>query len=99
MSHLNPTFVVPTPAQVAKRAEARNSGIVYSTSTPEKAGDEPVVTQAAHVQTVTVVAAKADGRANTRTPRNIRRPRVAKHEFSRLTDGIQHPVTVRRIGE
>jgi hypothetical protein len=96
MNNLNPTFQVPSPVQVAKRAEARKSGIVYSTSTPEAPGKAPVVAQAAHVQTVTVVAAKADGRANTRT-RNIRRPRVAKHEFSRLSDGIQHPVTVRRI--
>jgi hypothetical protein len=94
MSNLTPTFVVPTPLTVAKKAEARNSGIVYSTSTPEAPGKAPVVMTG----TTTVSAElKADARANTRTPRNIRRPRVAKHEFSRLSDGIKHPVTVRRI--
>lgn len=31
------------------------------------------------------------------TARNIRRPQIQKRAFSRLTDGIKHPVTVRQI--
>lgn len=29
----------------------------------------------------------------------VRKSVVKKHEFSRLTDGIKHPVTIRKVGE
>lgn len=76
-----PKFAVPSPLAVARVAEVskarREAGIVYSTSTPVESGAKPVVTE---VRPTISAEAKADARANTRTPRAIRKPRVAKHQ-------------------
>jgi hypothetical protein len=47
----------------------------------------------------TMLAARIDlsEREALRPARNVRRPSVAKHE-PRLSDGLVHPVTVRKAG-
>lgn len=48
--------------------------------------------------TLPVISAPLDAgeRFSVQPTRAIRKPKVAKHE-PRLTDGIKHPVTVRRM--
>lgn len=89
-----PTFIAPSPLTVAKRAEARNAGIVYSTSSPATPGEAPVVVEAPRPTVSAEV--KADARANQRVTRAIRKTRVAKQPFSRLTAPEFDPALVTR---
>lgn len=82
MNSTTPQFLAPSPTTVAKAVTRRQSGVVYSTSTPSTMGE--AVQVESRLSSTEVVAAELRTGMPART-RNIRRPQVAKRPFSRLS--------------